>query len=751
MKKLLSLALSFAVSSLGLVALAAKSARAQQVASAGVSISKIKEEYERLLAVDRDPSTEPDVREMNRKFLEERRAQLRTAIETRLGALRKYQASMSGTLSPAEGLVVNNSIQALERDLSAIAGEQNAPSGPAKVAARARLINASRPSPPAETVNDSKPDAGVTTAGADVAATTPDAAAAPAPLPPPPITLNITSPTTGVADTFATSQVVLTITPTAAINKAEVKVENGGKAVGSPKSVGWSATDYNAAATKVKTVVLDLSAGANTITVTVNDPAGAYNPTTKAVTYAAPAPAAGGGGGGAGGAGGAGGGGAPAPSVTLERPTLTQPKEDDDVIKGAVPASVLASKTAEVEVTIDGDVQSRHASINGDGSYSFTSSTLTLKRGQVIRVRAMDGDKVSPFEEKTVILQGETRSPLDGAATGLVFGGAVMSQQAQEFQQADPFFGFIAGYRFPVMGRKIHYDTKFHPLTTAVCKEAGNARPGDTICGLNAGGSYDMDYHPPVGATCVDPGKSAPAPGNTICPLKIDSDGNPEVSYFGRLHVRFQGIFTATPRTASPNATATPTPTPTGTPLDVTDFKPFIASRKSFETEVHAWFDMPLSKDFFIGPYGAWGASTVLDRNELAGEKIAVEPTNSTGTGNANPSTPAVDGSQVKTDNDIKQYRELGLHASSLLFNRKVFLETILARGWYEALGGLYAGKDTRRRFIGKLRIFPSGLSTTFGEQVKLAPMFGVDLNAGRGPDQLRFFTGFAIRIRGLQ
>ncbi|MFL6286295.1 MAG: hypothetical protein ACJ74Q_24420 [Pyrinomonadaceae bacterium] len=141
MKKILSLALSFTVSSLGLVALAAKPVRARQVASVGGSINKIKEEYERLLAVDRDPSTEPDVREVNRKFLEERRAQLRTAIETRIGALRKYQASMNGTLSPAEGLVVANSIQALERDLSALAGEQNSSRSTTKAAPRPRLVS----------------------------------------------------------------------------------------------------------------------------------------------------------------------------------------------------------------------------------------------------------------------------------------------------------------------------------------------------------------------------------------------------------------------------------------------------------------------------------------------------------------------------------------------------------------------------------------------------------------------------------
>jgi hypothetical protein len=148
MKKPLSLAFSFIISSVGLFALAARPALAQQVASAGVSIGKIKEEYERLLAVDRDPSIEPDVRELNRKFLEERRVQLRSAIETRLGALRKYQTSMSGALSTEESLVVGDSIQSLERDLAALKdesrparAERKSPS--AASAPRARLVTAS--------------------------------------------------------------------------------------------------------------------------------------------------------------------------------------------------------------------------------------------------------------------------------------------------------------------------------------------------------------------------------------------------------------------------------------------------------------------------------------------------------------------------------------------------------------------------------------------------------------------------------
>ncbi|MBC7931323.1 MAG: hypothetical protein H7Z38_12245 [Rubrivivax sp.] len=139
MKMFLSLALAFTVSSLGLISLSAQSVRAQQVASAGKSISEIKEEYERLLAVDRDPSTPTEVRELNQQFLEKRRTQLRTAIEGRLGALRKYQGSMGASLSGEESLVVGNSIQALEKDLSALAGDRKTTAAPLSPP-RARLV-----------------------------------------------------------------------------------------------------------------------------------------------------------------------------------------------------------------------------------------------------------------------------------------------------------------------------------------------------------------------------------------------------------------------------------------------------------------------------------------------------------------------------------------------------------------------------------------------------------------------------------
>jgi hypothetical protein len=156
MKKILSLALAFTVSTLGLLSLLAQPVRAQQVASVGKSISEMKEEYERFLAVDRDPSTPAEVKEINHQLLETRRTQLRAAIESRLGALKKYQSSLSGTLSAEESLVIVNSIQALERDLSALTGVTKAPAATAATAPRARLINASA-SPETRASSDDAP------------------------------------------------------------------------------------------------------------------------------------------------------------------------------------------------------------------------------------------------------------------------------------------------------------------------------------------------------------------------------------------------------------------------------------------------------------------------------------------------------------------------------------------------------------------------------------------------------------------
>src|SRR5947209_17953881 len=119
MKKILSLALAFAVGFLGLISLPAKIVSAQEVASVG-SIGKLREQYEQLLAVERNPSTTPEVRELNRVSLEQRRAQLVSAIRRRIEALRTYRASLVSTLTDEEKSAVEGSIQKLSDELQTL-------------------------------------------------------------------------------------------------------------------------------------------------------------------------------------------------------------------------------------------------------------------------------------------------------------------------------------------------------------------------------------------------------------------------------------------------------------------------------------------------------------------------------------------------------------------------------------------------------------------------------------------------------
>jgi hypothetical protein len=152
MKKVLSLALAITVTSLALISLPARSVRAQEVASAGKSIDEIKEEYERLLAIERDPSTPTEAREMNRTFLEARRAQLADALRKRIAALRRYESSVVTSLSDEERHVVEGSIQRLSAELQSLQPARSDPPARATrrppASAQSRSV-ASQPKPAA--------------------------------------------------------------------------------------------------------------------------------------------------------------------------------------------------------------------------------------------------------------------------------------------------------------------------------------------------------------------------------------------------------------------------------------------------------------------------------------------------------------------------------------------------------------------------------------------------------------------------
>jgi hypothetical protein len=218
-----------------------------------------------------------------------------------------------------------------------------------------------------------------------------------------------------------------------------------------------------------------------------------------------------------------------------------------------------------------------------------------------------------------------------------------------------------------------------------------------------------------------------------------------------RWNLRFQGIFQSDPRTAQTTDTTTTT---TGSGGSQTN-EPFtfIASRKTFDIDTQFWIDFWANSTFSIGPYFSIGASTVLDKNELQGEPVTNGSGNNTSGGTTSGNNTVATTSM--SDNDIKKYYEGGA-LMNILLNRDLFAQSILAYGHYEALAGLYKGPkscflcDSQNRFIGKLRIFPFGLNRGFGRQIKMAPMFGVEVNAGRGPDHLKFFSGFAMRIKGI-
>jgi hypothetical protein len=91
------------------------STQAQQVQSA--SIGDLRKQIQDLLTIDRDESTPSEVKNLNRKFITERRAQLHLLIEKKIEALEKYQSSVSTIITPDEKRRVEKAILDLRGEL----------------------------------------------------------------------------------------------------------------------------------------------------------------------------------------------------------------------------------------------------------------------------------------------------------------------------------------------------------------------------------------------------------------------------------------------------------------------------------------------------------------------------------------------------------------------------------------------------------------------------------------------------------
>jgi hypothetical protein len=97
------------------------------------AIGELKEQIQKMESIDRDPATPADVRNLNRNFLEARRAQLRELLIKSIAALRKYQSSFRSSLTSEENKEIENKIGDWEKTLQdlkeTVAGDQTLSAG----------------------------------------------------------------------------------------------------------------------------------------------------------------------------------------------------------------------------------------------------------------------------------------------------------------------------------------------------------------------------------------------------------------------------------------------------------------------------------------------------------------------------------------------------------------------------------------------------------------------------------------------
>lgn len=434
------------------------------------------------------------------------------------------------------------------------------------------------------------------------------------------------------------------------------------------------------------------------------------------------------------------------PAVTVAALTRTAPPADGpgdpqtDVIKATTVSSDRVSATISVDISgFSGTAFKVEAKDSSDRSLSSEPYEINGERrraGVIVvdvplaavgdtRVIVSSLDETAPATPVAVTIPAPARpaaatpAALGGTRpsrlVGLLLGGTVISQQAENLSQADPFMGFIVGYD----------DIPSNPL--------------------------DTDW---------------------------------------RLHWRVQSIFQVQPKKeeAPVEGTGEGEDTNEDGTADPPDFRSFIASRKSFDVEMSFWLDRPAKKylffgggcngiddkdkkdecvrkhfdhNFRIGPYFAVGGMAYVSKNELKGDdSVKVEDTKDANNNDNTNDQVELDVERAKVDNDIDLFYEGGLIGN---FTRgaqegktKLFMQVKLGYGRYESLAGFNPGKsgffnDSRNRFVGKLRIFPMFLDRDPEGTADAAPMFGVEINAGRGPDQIKFFTGIATAFKLLK
>lgn len=91
------------------------------------TVKQLKEQIERMEAIDRDPSVPVDVKRLNQEFLKTRRSQLRSLLPASIAALRKYESDLGASLEATEKEKIRLSIRELEKALQELDSGSSAP------------------------------------------------------------------------------------------------------------------------------------------------------------------------------------------------------------------------------------------------------------------------------------------------------------------------------------------------------------------------------------------------------------------------------------------------------------------------------------------------------------------------------------------------------------------------------------------------------------------------------------------------
>src|SRR6266567_3614474 len=84
------------------------------------SVDELRQQIQRLITINNDPNTDPDVRNINRGFLEQRRKQLVASLQKKLTTLQNYQAKVRDVLTNDEKQVLAQAAHDLESEIAAL-------------------------------------------------------------------------------------------------------------------------------------------------------------------------------------------------------------------------------------------------------------------------------------------------------------------------------------------------------------------------------------------------------------------------------------------------------------------------------------------------------------------------------------------------------------------------------------------------------------------------------------------------------